>query len=87
LPVAPDISVALWPESFSNSAAILCIGAVKLAATATCTSPALAFRERSRPASSRLGRFIGFVLEGETVPVRIARVVGWPPATCAAGAT
>lgn len=37
LPTVPKASIALWPVSFSNSAAIFCIEAAKLAATATWT--------------------------------------------------
>jgi hypothetical protein len=48
LPDDPKDSLALWPVSSSKRAAISRIGAVKLAATATETSPARAKRATAK---------------------------------------
>src|SRR6266403_2259530 len=56
------MSLTLWPVSFSNAAAICSMGAMKLAATATCTSSAKAVPTgKPRMTSRKNLRSIGFM--------------------------
>ncbi|CFN78188.1 Uncharacterised protein [Bordetella pertussis] len=74
--MAPKEATARLPVSSSNALAIACMGAVKLAATATCTSPAsagAASRVAARAHSVGMARiFMELCLCGEKVRAPVA---------------